>query len=211
MVEAPKFEYKYDLALWKSFSARLSVTILVIAAGVFLIAMLTYLYFSEESVKENSAVKARTQLHDAVMTMRIQTAEAAVKGDTMGMKDYVSILQTVKPYKHAITLMTDRSGQLVYVGDSVLLMNQRDEVPGILKIMGSGEAGLQEVFKHADISLLIHEPVGESGYSAGLICSRKDILSGYLPLVFYGGVAFIGGLLVLFSCCAFAIHRLVKP
>ena len=86
MVEAPKFEYKYDLALWKSFSARLSVTILVIAAGVFLIAMLTYLYFSEESVKENSAVKARTQLHDAVMTMRIQTAEAAVKGDTMGMR-----------------------------------------------------------------------------------------------------------------------------
>ena len=37
MVEDPKFDYKYDLALWKSFSARLSVAILVIAAGVFLI------------------------------------------------------------------------------------------------------------------------------------------------------------------------------
>ena len=52
MVEDPKFDYKYDLALWKSFSARLSVAILVIAAGVFLIAMLTYLYYSEEQVKE---------------------------------------------------------------------------------------------------------------------------------------------------------------
>ena len=211
MVEAPKFEYKYDLALWKSFSARLSVAILVIAAGVFLIAMLTYLYLSEESVKENSAVEARIQLHDAVMAMRIQTAEFALRGDTLGMEDYVSILRNVKPYKHAFTLMTDRSGRLVYVGDSVLLMNQRDEVPAILRMMGSCEAGMQEVFKHADISLLIHEPIGESGYSAGLICSRKDILSGYLPLVLYGGIAFVVGLLVLFSCCAFAIHRLVKP
>ena len=158
MVEAPKFEYKYDLALWKSFSARLSVAILVIAAGVFLIAMLTYLYLSEESVKESSAVEARIQLHDAVMAMRIQTAESALRGDTLGMEDYVSILRTVKPYKHAFTLMTDRSGRLVYVGDSVLLMNQRDEVPTILRMMGSGEAGMQEVFKHADISLLIHEP-----------------------------------------------------
>ena len=92
MVEAPKFEYKYDLALWKSFSARLSVAILVIAAGIFLIAMLTYLYFSEESVKEKSAVEARAQLHDAVMAMRIQTAEAAVKGDTLGLEDYLGIL-----------------------------------------------------------------------------------------------------------------------
>lgn len=88
MVEAPKFEYKYDLALWKSFSARLSVAILVIAAGVFLIAMLTYLYLSEESVKESSAVEARIQLHDAVMAMRIQTAESALRGDTLGMEDY---------------------------------------------------------------------------------------------------------------------------
>ena len=155
MVEAPKFEYKYDLALWKSFSARLSVAILVIAAGVFLIAMLTYLYLSEESVKESSAVEARIQLHDAVMAMRIQTAESALRGDTLGMEDYVSILRTVKPYKHAFTLMTDRSGRLVYVGDSVLLMNQRDEVPTILRMMGSGEAGMQEVLL-------------EEGYSFGL-------------------------------------------
>lgn len=47
MVEDPNYEYKYDLAVWKSFSARLSLTILGIAAGVFMVAMLMYLYFQE--------------------------------------------------------------------------------------------------------------------------------------------------------------------
>ena len=210
MVEDPKFDYKYDLALWKSFSARLSVAILVIAAGVFLIAMLTYLYYSEEQVKEESAGKARTQLHDAVIDLRIKAAEAEALGDTLQATDYISRLREVKPYQHAYTLMTDPEGQLVYVGDSAMLDHQND-LPDILEAMQSEESGMLEVFKHAGISLLIHEPIGESGYVAGLVCSRMDILSGYLPLIFYGGVFFVIGLLVLFSCSAYAIYRMVHP
>ena len=131
MVEDPKFDYKYDLALWKSFSARLSVAILVIAAGVFLIAMLTYLYYSEEQVKEESAGKARTQLHDAVIDLRIKAAEAEALGDTLQATDYISRLREVKPYQHAYTLMTDSEGRLVYVGDSAMLDHQND-LPDIL-------------------------------------------------------------------------------
>lgn len=208
MVEAPKFEYKYDLALWKSFSARLSMAILFIAAGVFLVAMLTYLYFSEEAVKNESATKARTELHDAVINMRIMMAQ---NGDTIQAKDFIRVLQTVKPYKHSFTLMTDRTGRLVYFGDSAMQVKQQHEISHIIQMMNSGESGMQEVFKHAGISLLIHEPIGESGYVAGLICSRFDILSGYLPLIFYGAISFIVGLLVLFSCCAYAIRKMVHP
>ena len=211
MIEAPNFEYKYDLALWKSFSARLSTAILLIAAGVFLAALLTYLYFSEEQVKEETAVKARTELHDAVMTMRLQAAEAEARGDTMGLAEYVALLQAVKPYKHSFTLMTDSARQLVHVGDTLVQHCTAAELQSIVGAMGSGQSGMKEVFQGARLSLLIYEPVQKRGLSAAVVCSRVDILSSYKTLIFYGVVAFLIGLLVLFGCCAVAIYRMVKP
>ena len=50
MIEEPNFEYKYDLAWRKSFAARLSFSILAIAAGVFLTAVLVFFYFSKDSM-----------------------------------------------------------------------------------------------------------------------------------------------------------------
>lgn len=211
MIEAPNFEYKYDLALWKSFSARLSTAILLIAAGVFLAALLTYLYFSEEQVKEETAVKARTELHDAVMAMRLQAAEAEARGDTMGLAEYVALLQAVKPYKHSFTLMTDSARQLVHVGDTLVQHCTAAELQSIVGAMGSGQSGMKEVFQGARLSLLIYEPVQKRGLSAAVVCSRVDILSSYKTLIFYGVVAFLIGLLVLFGCCAVAIYRMVKP
>ena len=211
MIEAPNFEYKYDLALWKSFSARLSTAILLIAAGVFLAALLTYLFFSEEQVKEETAVKARTELHDAVMAMRLQAAEAEARGDTMGLAEYVALLQAVKPYKHSFTLMTDSARQLVHVGDTLVQHCTAAELQSIVGAMGSGQSGMKEVFQGARLSLLIYEPVQKQGLSAAVVCSRVDILSSYKTLIFYGVVAFLIGLLVLFGCCAVAIYRMVKP
>ena len=211
MIEAPNFEYKYDLALWKSFSARLSSAILLIAAGVFLAALLTYLYFSEEQVKEETAVKARTELHDAVMTMRLRAAEAEARGDTMGLAEYVALLQAVKPYKHSFTLMTDSARQLVHVGDTLVQHCTAAELQSIVGAMGSGQSGMKEVFQGARLSLLIYEPVQKRGLSAAVVCSRVDILSSYKTLIFYGVVSFLIGLLVLFGCCAVAIYRMVKP
>lgn len=211
MIEAPNFEYKYDLALWKSFSARLSTAILLIAAGVFLAALLTYLYFSEEQVKEKTALKARTELHDAVMAMRLQAAEAEARGDTMGVAEYVALLQAVKPYKHSFTLMTDSARQLVHVGDTLVQHCTAAELQSIVGAMGSGQRGMKEVFQGARLSLLIYEPVQKRGLSAAVVCSRVDILSSYKTLIFYGVVAFLIGLLVLFGCCAVAIYRMVKP
>ena len=131
MIEAPNFEYKYDLALWKSFSARLSVAILIIAAGVFLVALLTYLYFSEELVKEETAIKARTELHDAVLMMRLRATEAEARGDTMGVADYVALLQEVRPYRHSFTLMADSTGQMVYAGDTIIWQSDEKELRSI--------------------------------------------------------------------------------
>ena len=50
MVEKPNFEYKYDLAYEKSFAARLSFRIMGIAAGVFLVAVALFFYFTGDSM-----------------------------------------------------------------------------------------------------------------------------------------------------------------
>ena len=50
MVEAPNFNYKYDLAYQKSFAARLSFRIMGIAAGVFLVAVGLFFYFTGDSM-----------------------------------------------------------------------------------------------------------------------------------------------------------------
>ena len=50
MIEAPNFEYKYDLAYRKSFAARLSFRIMGIAAIVFLAAVALFFYFTGDSM-----------------------------------------------------------------------------------------------------------------------------------------------------------------
>ena len=50
MVEAPNFEYKYDLAYRKSFAARLSFRIMGIAAAVFLVAVVLFFHFTGDSM-----------------------------------------------------------------------------------------------------------------------------------------------------------------
>ncbi|MBR2776008.1 MAG: SpoIIE family protein phosphatase [Prevotella sp.] len=50
MVEAPNFEYEYDLAYRKSFAARLSFRIMGIAAAVFLLAVVLFFHFTGDSM-----------------------------------------------------------------------------------------------------------------------------------------------------------------
>ena len=52
MTESPNFNYNYELAFRKSFSARLTAAILGIAASVFLVAVLVFFYFSKGSLTE---------------------------------------------------------------------------------------------------------------------------------------------------------------
>lgn len=149
MVEDPNYEYKYDLAVWKSFSARLSLTILGIAAGVFMVAMLMYLYFQEGAMRDRSSLKARTELHDAVMTMRLRAAEAAMRNDTLRQEDFVGILQTVQPYKHSFTLMTDSVGHFVHVGDSAALM--QEGIDGLTAAVVCSRLDIISSYKTADL------------------------------------------------------------
>lgn len=211
MIEKPNFDYTYDHALRKSFSMRLSFAILVIAASVFLAAMLIYFYVSEESMKEETARKAKTELHDAVNQMRMKAVIAEAKGESVSLEQLIEILREVHPYKHSYTLMADSTGRFVFMSDSTLLDKGMSSMNELRSTMLKGKSGMQEVLKGSDISLLIYEPVGTRGMKAAVVCSRTDILASYKSLIFYGAIAFILGLAILFVSCAIAIYRMVHP
>lgn len=211
MIEAPNFEYKYELALYKSFAARLSLAILLIAAGVFLVAILAFFYFQQEQVKEQTASMAKAQLHDAVMRMRLSNAEAQMQRDTMTTDGFIRILQTVQPYKNSFMLMVNDAGELLYTSnDTILGLPSARKKEIITAVLGKAP-GMEEVFEGSNLSLLIHEPVQDCRLYVAVVCSRVDILSIYKPFLLYGSIAFFGGLLVLFLFCAFAIYRMVAP
>lgn len=211
MTEEPNFEYKYDFVLWKSFSARLSLAILVIAASVFLVALLAYLYFSEEMVREETAQRARIELREAVISMRVLSVQEDRNHGKVTTDALVEKLRKVKPYPHSYTLMSDSLGQLIYTGDSALLGSKKELAKELLAVMRSSKGGMEQVMKATNVSLLIHEPVGVAGLHAAVVCSRADILASYKSLIIYGALAFVLGLAILFACCALAIYRMVRP
>ena len=211
MVEAPNFEYKYDFAFRKSFSARLSFAILAIATIVLVTALISYFYVQQEKVKQETAISAKTQLHDAVMKMRLRMADAKLHHDTLSLDAYVRILQKVQPYSHSFTLLLDDEGKLAFVSDPFFNTIPLDERNHIITTMRNGKNGMEEVLKGKGISLLIYEKVTGSDYVAGVVCSRVDILSAYQPLIVWGLVSFFLGLIILFVACAIAIHHMTKP
>lgn len=211
MVEEPNFEYKYNMAPRRSFAARLSLTILAIAACVFLVAMLAYLFFTEDIINKESTLKARMALHDAVTTMRIRAMEAKTEQREMSAEEYVDILQGVQPYEHSFTLMMDSAGKWVHLGDPLVQRDANAEQDKIRSALMSRNTDVLVVTHSDNASLLIYEPVPDTPYSVGVLCSRLDILMSYKTLIYYGGAAFLLGLLILFAFSAYAIVRMVRP
>ena len=205
MVEEPEFEYKYEMFWQKSFSARISVSVLTIAATVFLVAVLSFIFLSQETMKQLMTTKARTQLHDAVMEMRLETAQR----DSMDTADYVDILHEVHPYDHSCTLLADVGGRLLFVSDTTMLADILKA--GLSAKVQHDENGVQKVFDGTKLSLLVHEQVEGTDFVAAVICSHLDILSTYWRPIVYCGVVFVVGLLLLFTFCTYAIWREVKP
>ena len=211
MVEEPNFEYKYDLAFRKSFAARLSFSILGIAAAVFLVGLITFLYFQQEMVKEETAKKASEQLHDAAIHMQVHAIKNESTNKLASTTDFINILKTVMPYAHSFTLMTDGDGKLIFCSNDTQWRLHKREQEKILQTVAQRKAGMVEVFEGSNLSLLIHEPVEDCDIAVAVVCSRIDILSEYQSLILFSAGVFILGLVILFICCAFSIYKNVKP
>ena len=93
-----------------SIGVRLSLSVLGVAIGVFVVGLLVYIYFQEDQVKEKTMTYAEMQL-----TEQICEAEKLLVGnETMTEKEkedsVLRIIKDIKPYKHSFCILLDASG-----------------------------------------------------------------------------------------------------
>ena len=216
---------------WNSIGVRLSLSILGVAIGVFVVGLLIYIYFQEDNVKQETMLRAEMQL-----TEEICEAEKLLIGDTtLSDKEktdsVMHIIQRIKPYKHSFCILLDANGHYLLHPDSSLTVYDKDSAtiakrPTIFqrarltndtaldslgRKMLNGERGMMEILKGKDYSMAVYRPLQPTDWSVALVCSRLDVFASLIHIVWFAGIAVALGVLMMFVLCVIAIRRITKP
>ena len=216
---------------WNSIGVRLSLSILGVAIGVFVVGLLIYIYFQEHNVKQETMLRAEMQL-----TEQICEAEKLLIGDTTltdkeKTDSVMHIIQRIKPYKHSFCILLDANGHYLLHPDSSLTVYDKDSAtiakrPTIFqrarltndnaldslgRKMLNGERGMMEILKGKDYSMAVYRPLQPTDWSVALVCSRLDVFASLINIVWFAGIAVALGVLMMFVLCVIAIRRITKP
>ena len=216
---------------WNSIGVRLSLSILGVAIGVFVVGLLIYIYFQEDNVKQETMLRAEMQL-----TEEICEAEKLLIGDTTltdkeKTDSVMHIIQRIKPYKHSFCILLDANGHYLLHPDSSLTVYDKDSAtiakrPTIFqrarltndnaldslgRKMLNGERGMMEILKGKDYSMAVYRPLQPTDWSVALVCSRLDVFASLINIVWFAGIAVALGVLMMFALCVIAIRRITKP
>ena len=216
---------------WNSIGVRLSLSILGVAIGVFVVGLLIYIYFQEDNVKQETMLRAEMQL-----TEEICEAEKLLIGDTTltdkeKTDSVMHIIQRIKPYKHSFCILLDANGHYLLHPDSSLTVYDKDSAtiakrPTIFqrarltndtaldslgRKMLNGEKGMMEILKGKDYSMAVYRPLQPTDWSVALVCSRLDVFASLINIVWFAGIAVALGVLMMFVLCVIAIRRITKP
>ena len=216
---------------WNSIGVRLSLSILGVAIGVFVVGLLIYIYFQEDNVKQETMLRAEMQL-----TEEICEAEKLLIGDTTltdkeKTDSVMHIIQRIKPYKHSFCILLDANGHYLLHPDSSLTVYDKDSAtiakrPTIFqrarltndtaldslgRKMLNGEKGMMEILKGKDYSMAVYRPLQPTDWSVALVCSRLDVFASLINIVWFAGIAVALGVLMMFALCVIAIRRITKP
>lgn len=216
---------------WNSIGVRLSLSILGVAIGVFVVGLLIYIYFQEDNVKQETMLRAEMQL-----TEQICEAEKLLIGDTTltdkeKTDSVMHIIQRIKPYKHSFCILLDANGHYLLHPDSSLTVYDKDSAtiakrPTIFqrarltndtaldslgRKMLNGERGMMEILKGKDYSMAVYRPLQPTDWSVALVCSRLDVFASLIHIVWFAGIAVALGVLMMFVLCVIAIRRITKP
>lgn len=226
-----KKNFNNAISPWNSISVRLSLSILGVAIGVFVVGLLIYIYFQEDNVKQETMLRAEMQL-----TEQICEAEKLLIGDTTltdkeKTDSVMHIIQRIKPYKHSFCILLDANGHYLLHPDSSLTVYDKDSAtiakrPTIFqrarltndtaldslgRKMLNGERGMMEILKGKDYSMAVYRPLQPTDWSVALVCSRLDVFASLIHIVWFAGIAVALGVLMMFVLCVIAIRRITKP
>lgn len=117
-------------------------------------------------------------------------------------------ISAVKPYPNSYTIMIGKGGTFFVHPDTTKLFYQTIFTQTMLEpdtaitnlghAMQSGEEGYRALYLYGEECYVLYKPLGDTGWSVGLVCPTKDIFSGYYHLTnTIIGIVIVGLLLML--------------
>ena len=117
-------------------------------------------------------------------------------------------ISAVKPYPNSYSIMIGKGGTFFVHPDSTKLFYQTIFTPTLIKpdtavinlghAMQAGEEGMHQLDIDGEDSYVFFKPLGDTGWSVGIVCPAKDIFSGYYRLInSIIGIVVVGLLLML--------------
>ena len=117
-------------------------------------------------------------------------------------------ISAVKPYPNSYSIMIGQGGTYFVHPDTTKLFYQTIFTPTLIEpdsaltnlghAMQAGEQGVRQLMFDGNDCYVLYAPLGNTGWSVGIVCPAKDIFSGYYRLInTVLGVVFVGLLLML--------------
>ena len=119
-------------------------------------------------------------------------------------------ISAVKPYPNSYTIMIGKGGTFFVHPDTTKLFYQTIFTQTMLEpdtaitalghAMQAGEQGFRELELNGQNCYVLYKPLGDTGWSVGLVCTTQDIFDGYYRLInTMIGILVVGLLLMLMS------------
>ena len=130
-------------------------------------------------------------------------------------------ISAVKPYPHSYSFMIGRGGTFFVHPDPEKLLYQsiftetmeqdNPERMALGKAMVSGEEGMRMLTLNGELCYVFYQPLGETGFSAAIVCPERDIFYGYNRLRNVVILIFILGMLIMHIILSAVFRREIAP
>ena len=132
-----------------------------------------------------------------------------------------STISAVKPYPNSYSIMLGRNGtyfvhpdpsKLLY--ESIFTETLEKDNPERTKLgmaMVHGEEGVQRTFINGERCYVFYKPLGDSGWSVGIVCPESDIFGGFRRLRNAVSLIFLLGVIIMLVVLIRIIRNQLKP
>jgi signal transduction histidine kinase len=127
----------------------------------------------------------------------------------------------VAPYPNSSSIMIGTDGKYLVHPDTTKLIHQSifsdpdpeaiDDVVHLGKEMIAGKSGVQQLIVDGQNAYIFYRPIGNAGWSMGIVCPESDVFNGYYRLLYTVWAIIMIGLLVILIFCYQAVRRRVLP
>ena len=130
-------------------------------------------------------------------------------------------ISAVKPYPHSYSFMIGQGGTFFVHPDPEKLLYQsiftetmEQDNPQRMELgqaMVHGEEGVKQLLLDGENCYVFYKPLGNTGFSAAIVCPERDIFSGYTRLRNVVIMIFILGMLIMHLILSYVFRHQIAP